>query len=135
MKTKHFTNLQHRFETSQQQLITTDLEPILGECMGEMSLLRELISLFRLNALEFIGAARIHLDNTDFKALALAAHKIKAGLAMMRTDSLHAIVCLIEKECCGDQDPKHLQFLYDCFVDEFPSVETSIEVALAQLDQ
>jgi len=135
LKTKQFTDLQQRYETSQQQLTTTDLEPILGECMGDINLLQELISLFGLNALEFIGAARIHLDNTDFKALALAAHKIKAGLAMMRTDSLHAIVCLIEKECYGDQDSKHLQFLYDCFVDEFPSVETSIEIALAQLDQ
>ncbi|WP_373518369.1 Hpt domain-containing protein [Pricia sp.] len=115
--------------------ITIDLNPILEECMGEMDLLQELVSLYHENALEFIGAARIHLPNSDFKELGLAAHKIKAGLAMMRTDSLHAIVVLVQKECDGDQDSKHLQFLCDCFTEEYPPVKASIDAALANLKQ
>ncbi len=115
--------------------ITVDLEPILEECMGEMDLLQELVSLYHENALEFIGAARIHLPNSDFNALGLAAHKIKAGLAMMRTDSLHAIIVLVQKECVGDQDSKHLQFLCDCFAAEYPTVKESIDAALSNLNQ
>ncbi len=115
--------------------ITVDLKPILEECMGEMDLLRELVLLYHQNALEFIGAARIHLSNSDFKELGLAAHKIKAGLAMMRTDSLHTIIILIQKECDGDHDPKHLQFLCDCFSEEYPNVKEAIDAALANLNQ
>jgi len=115
--------------------ITVDLAPILEECMGEMDLLRELVLLYHQNALEFIGASRIHLSNSDFKELGLAAHKIKAGLAMMRTDSLHTIIILIQKECDGDQDPKHLQFLSDCFSEEYPIVKEVIDTALTNLNQ
>ncbi len=110
-----------------------DLKSILDECMGDIELLEELISLFDVNALEFIGAAKIHLRNTDFQALGLVAHKIKAGLAMMHTDSLHSIIVLIQKECEEDQDPKHLQFLCDCFTKEYPAVKKSIDRALASL--
>lgn len=132
LKTKNLLDLQQLFETSSNSI---DLTPILEECMGEMDLLQELVSLYHQNALEFIGAAKIHLSNADFKALGLAAHKIKAGLAMMRTDSLHAIIVLVQKECDGDQDQKHLQFLCDCFADEYPTVEASMNAALDNLDQ
>lgn len=103
--------------------------------MGDVDLLEELVSLYHLNALEFIGAAKIHLHNSDFGVLGLAAHKIKAGLAMMHTDSLHSIALLVQKECDGDQDPKHLQFLCDCFALEYPTVNKSIDVALSNLNK
>lgn len=101
--------------------------------MGDRDLLEELVSLYHLNALEFIGASKIHLHNSDFKELGLAAHKIKAGLAMMRTDSLHAIVVLVEKESDGDHDLKHLQFLCDCFTTEYQTVKKTINRALSEL--
>jgi len=136
LKTKILLDLQRLSGIDSDTLSATiDLEPILEECMGEIDLLIELVSLYHENALEFIGAARIHLPNSDFKALGLAAHKIKAGLAMMRTDSLHAIIVLIQKECDGDQDSKHLQFLCDCFVEEYPTVKKYIDTALANLNQ
>lgn len=103
--------------------------------MGETELLEELVSLFHLNALEFMGAAKIHISNSDFKALSLVAHKIKAGLTMMRSDGLHAIVELVQKECVGDQDLKHLEFLYNCFTSEYPTVKESIDRALTRLKQ
>jgi len=136
LKTKNLLDLQQLSGINPDDLSTTvDLEPILEECMGELDLLQELVSLYHENALEFIGEARIHLPYSDFKKLGLAAHKIKAGLAMMRTDSLHAIIVLVQKECKGDQDSKHLQFLCDCFVEEYPTVKESINAALANLNQ
>lgn len=135
LKTKSLLDLQQPFETSSKNLTNINLSPILEECIGEMDLLRELLFLFHQNALEFIGAAKIHMANSDFNALGLAAHKIKAGLAMMRTDDLHVIIVLVEKECDGDRDPKHLQFLCDCFSEEYPIVKSSIETALAHLNQ
>ncbi|SDE29456.1 hypothetical protein SAMN05421636_104258 [Pricia antarctica] len=135
MKTKNLLDLHQLSGINLHELSTNvDLEPILEECMGELDLLQQLVSLYHENALEFIGAARIHLLNSDFKELGLAAHKIKAGLAMMRTDSLHAIIVLIQKECSEDQDPKHLQFLSDCFAEEYPTVKDSIDTALANLN-
>ncbi len=136
MKTKILLDLQRLSGIHTDTVSATmDLTPILEECMGDTDLLIELVLLFHENALEFIGAARIHIPNSDFKELALAAHKIKAGLAMLRTDSLHTIIVLIQKECSGDQDAKHLQFLCDCFVEEYPTVKTQMDTALANLNQ
>ncbi len=136
MITKNLLELQQLSDIALHDIsITMDLEPILEECMGELDLLQELVSLYHENALEFMGAARIHLHNSDFKQLGLAAHKVKAGLAMMRTDSLHAIIVLVQKECNGDQDSKHLQFLCDCFAEEYPTIKASIDATLANLNQ
>ncbi|HDZ14670.1 hypothetical protein LCGC14_0841720 [marine sediment metagenome] len=135
MKTKNLLDLQQLFDISSNGELTIDLVPILDECMGEVDLLNELVLLYHQNALEFIGSAKIHLANSDFRAMGLVAHKIKAGLAMMRTDSLHAIIILVQKECAGSQDLKHVQFLCDCFADEYPKVKTSIDSALARINQ
>ena len=110
-----------------------DLHPILEDCMGEIDLLAELVRLYEKNGLEFIGAAKIHLQNTDFGQLGLAAHKVKAGLAMMKTNSLHSIILQIEHACSRDKDLKHLQFLNECFIVEFPIVRKALKDALANL--
>ena len=112
---------------------TIDLDPILAECMGELDLLTELIRLFERNALEFIGAAKIHLPTADFKQLGLAAHKVKAGLAMMKTESLHSIILQVEHSCKKNMDIKHVQFLCDCFRVEFPEVQRALNKALDTL--
>jgi len=116
-------------------LHTIDLNPILQDCMGEIDLLTQLVGLYERNGLEFIGAAKIHLQTHDFKQLGLAAHKVKAGLAMMKTNSLHSIILQIESTCNGDKDLKHLQFLCDCFIMEFPIVRKSLKEALAGLNK
>ena len=119
---------------SNQKLDTQiDLSLILEECMGEMSLLRELITLFIGNALEFMGAAKLHLQSEDFEQLDLAAHKVKAGLAMMRTDGLLDLIIQIQKGCKLDKDPKHLEFLCKCFNDEFPKVKKALDNAYVEL--
>lgn len=100
-----------------------DLYPLLEDCMGEMELLEELIKLYEKNALEFIGKAKIQLKAGDFEQLEQSAHKIKAGLAMLKTNDLYSIVLQIEQTCKTDKDAKHLNFLFNCFTDEFPSVQ------------
>lgn len=109
------------------------LSEILEECMGEVTLLEELIVLFKQNALEFIGATRIHLKSYDLEQLAFAAHKIKSGLAMLQSNSLHAIVVQIQNTCKTDGDKKHLEFLYACFIDEYPRVEKAIDKEMEKL--
>ncbi len=110
-----------------------NLSAILEECMGEVGLFEELIVLYKQNALEFIGATRIHLKNYDLEQLAFAAHKIKSGLAMLQSKSLHAIVVQIENTCKTDGDKKHLEFLYACFIDEYPRVEKVIDKEMEKL--
>ncbi len=110
-----------------------DLNPVLKECMGEIELLTELVQLYERNALEFIGAAKIHLQTADFKQIGLAAHKIKTGLAMMETNGLHSIIVQVEHTCTKDKDIKHLRFLCDCFAVEFPIVRKALRDALADL--
>lgn len=110
-----------------------DLAPILEECMGEIGLLKELIMLFNKNAMEFIGAAKVHLKNGDIQQLEFAAHKIKSGLKMMHCNSLLSIIEQIQKSCKENVDMKHLEFLYSRFVEEYPNVNKEIAIALKKL--
>ncbi len=110
-----------------------DLAIILEECMGEVGLLEELVTLYKQNALEFIGQVKLHLKNTDFNQLEFATHKIKAGLAMMQTFSLHKIVEQMHKICQTEKDIKYLEFLYDCFLMEYPIVEKAINMELENI--
>ncbi len=110
-----------------------NLAPILEECMGEIDLLEELVHLYKQNALEFIGKAKMHLKDGDINELEFAAHKIKSGLAMMKTYGLHAIVDQMYRTCKTSKDEKHLAFLYDCFVEEYPKVENVLNIELEKL--
>jgi len=103
-----------------------DLTGILEECMGEISLLEELVQLYIQNAMEFIGQAKTHIRNKDFKGLEFAAHKMKSGLAMMKTMSLHSLMVQIHKTAIDGKDVKHMKFLYDCFLEEYSIVESAI---------
>ncbi len=110
-----------------------DLSPVLEECMGEVSLLKELVVLYKGNILEFIGAIRMHIENNDLEQIAFSAHKIKAGLKMMRSDSLHFIIEQMQTTCKADGDIKHIKFLLCCFVDEYPDVENAIDQAMKEI--
>ena len=110
-----------------------NLKLILEECMGEVDLLAELVTLYKQNALEFIGNVKHHLEVEDYENIQFAAHKMKSGLAMMQTYSLHAIVVQIHKTCITDKDQKHLEFLYNCFLEEYPVVINEIEIEMKKL--
>ncbi len=104
-----------------------NLAVILEDCMGQIDLLEELIILYKQNALEFMGVIRMHLETENMDIMASAAHKIKSGLAMMQSESLHRIVVQMHGICKANGDRKHLKFLFDCFVKEYPIVEAAIE--------
>lgn len=110
-----------------------NLSIILEDCMGKMDLLEELVGLYKQNALEFIGKMRICIKSDDIEGIESAAHKIKSGLAMMQSKSLHSIVAQIQKICIENKDKKHIEFLFKCFINEYPKVEMVIEEQIIAL--
>ena len=107
-----------------------DLNPIWEECMEQIELFEELIRLFKQNAIEFIGVVKIHLANGSYEEIGFAAHKIKAGLAMLKTESLYEIIVQIQNACKKEVDIKHMEFLYHSFLQEYPKVEKTINKEL-----
>lgn len=110
-----------------------NLESILEECLGEVDLLQELVKLYKQNCLEFIGDVKINLKAKKFKPLEFASHKIKPGLSMMKTYSLHAIVEEMYGVCKTNKDIKYMEFLYNCFLDEYPIVEKALNEEILRL--
>lgn len=110
-----------------------DLNPVLEDCLGQVELLEELVGLFKINVLEFIGEVKLHLQNSDFKGIAFASHKIKNGLKMLNASELFAIAEQMDILSKSDKDIKHLRFLFGCFIDEYPAIEKEIEDAIQKL--
>ncbi|MDC6351539.1 response regulator [Zeaxanthinibacter sp. PT1] len=110
-----------------------DLEEMLADCMGQIDLLKELVVLFKQNALEFIGMVKMHLENNDYEGIAQSAHKIKCGLKMFNAERLILLTEQIHQNARTDKDSRHLKFLYECFVEEFPVMEARIQKALDAL--
>lgn len=120
-------------EVTQFENSEMDLSELWDECMGQIELIQELVTLFKTNVLTFIGKVRIHLDEEDSEQIAFAAHKIKPGLKMLKSQNLVDIVEQIQKSCYADGDLKHLRFLYENFIDAYPKVECAIDKALNEL--
>ena len=116
------------------ELSKLDLKPLLEDCLGKKDLLEELIRLYKLNALEFIGQVKIHLQNLDYEAIRFASHKIKSGLRMMNTPYLLALAEQIEIGSKTDRDIKRLKSLFDCFVKEYPVIERAIDDEFKKLN-
>ena len=107
-----------------------DLSSLLEDCFGEVEMLEELVQLFKLNTIEFIGKTKVDIKAANAEGVKFNAHKIKSGLKMMRIPSLLRIVEQMHKVCLDDQDFKYLSFLYDCFLKEYPLIETEINKAI-----
>ena len=112
---------------------TIDLKPVLEDCMGQMDLLEELVKLFKQNILEFVGSAKVHLYNENFKALDLSCQKVQSCLRMLKTDGLLQITQEIITLCRTDNDKKHHAFLYSQFVEEYPKVEEQVDFEMEML--
>ncbi len=121
-------------QTKNSQKALLDLKPALEDCMGDIHMLRELIVLYKQNALEFIGKVKIYLQQEDFTMIRDAAHKIKCGLAMMHTYKLHSIVEQIHDNCRTTQDIAALLVLYDQFVGEYTKVQKELDVEMDNLE-
>jgi len=110
-----------------------NLTSLLDDCMGEYELLENLISLFKQNTLEFIGACSIHLKNNDFEGLAFASHKIKSGLAMLKTNSLLSIVGKMQEYAEKGIGLNELEKGYSEFILEYAIVEKAIDDEMEKL--
>jgi CheY-like chemotaxis protein len=109
-----------------------ELKPVLEDCMGDVELLKDLVDIFKKNVLEFVGQLKIFIPTANFKKLYFAIHKMKMGLKIMQIKGLQEIIAQME-HCCEDEDPKHMQFLYDCFMTDYPAIETALDKALEEL--
>ncbi|UJH67280.1 Hpt domain-containing protein [Allomuricauda sp. SCSIO 65647] len=104
-----------------------DLQGLLQECMGQTALLEELIRLFKQNVLEFVGNVKVHLTNDDMKALGFACHKMKSGLKMMKANGLLQIVEQLHLASKTEKDEKHMNFLYNLFIEEYTVLEKQMD--------
>ncbi|MFS4468322.1 Hpt domain-containing protein [Maribacter sp. 2210JD10-5] len=112
--------------------VGVNLEAVLEDCFGEVEILEELIGLFKQNVLEFIGHVKTHLDNTDLKEVALAAHKMKAGVRMINADYLTDLVVNIELSA-KEEDKNTVTRLYETFLKVYPENEAIIDKAMNEL--
>lgn len=103
-----------------------DLVPLWNECMEQFDLLEELVRLFKQNILEFVGKTTVHLKNEYVPGIDLACQKIGQSLRMMRSHTLLEITEQMSKVCKTDNDLKHLNFLYQEFLQEYPKVEEEL---------
>lgn len=113
--------------------LPVNLDAVLKDCMGELELLEELIALYKRNALEFIGHVKMKLNEGDVEGVAFAAHKVKCGLKMMQTMELFSIVEQMHTAANTTKDEKHLQFLLDRFIQEYPKTEGLIDEELMRM--
>jgi CheY-like chemotaxis protein len=107
-----------------------NLSGVIEDCLGDVEMIEELVRLFKQNIVEFIGKTKLDLKDSNAQGVQFNTHKIKAGLKIMKTDGLLRIVEQMNKVCLEDQDFKYLNFLFDCFVKEYPLIENEIEVTL-----
>ena len=113
--------------------MTIDLSGMLEDCMGEVDMLEELLKLFKGNALEFIGKAKMHLKNQDYDQLQFAAHKLKSGLAMVQAANLLILIQQIQEHCKTDRNHDQMQYLYEQFIKEYPMVEFALDKEMTRL--
>ena len=104
-----------------------DLKPVLEDCMGQMELLEELVRMFKQNIFEFIGSSKVNLMNENFDELQQACQKMMPSLRMMNIHGLLEVVQQISRLCKTDKDVKHLTFLYDQFLQEYPRIQEQID--------
>ncbi len=115
------------------EMTKLDLTEVLEDCMGEVDMLAELVELYKRNALEFIGKAKLHLQNKDFEQLQFSTHKLKSGLAMMQTQNLLILVQQLHEHCRNDRNYDQMNFLYQQFVTEYPMVEFALDAEVTRL--
>ncbi len=110
-----------------------DLHPVWDDCLGEITLLEELILLFKRNCLEFIGEVKMHLQLENFEGIGFASHKIKNGLKMLHVTELLTIAEQMDHLSSTDKDLKYMKFLYHCFIDEYPLTEQAIDLEIVRM--
>ena len=111
-----------------------DLTSLLKDCFGEIDMLNELVKLFKLNAIEFIGNVKVHLQTEDLNQIALSAHKLKAGFAMIKADGMRSLIVELEASCKSNK-PNKVRELYQAFLNDYPLLEENLTDALKSLNK
>lgn len=110
-----------------------NLEPLWGECMHQMDLMEELARLYKQNIFEFVGKTKINLQSRNIRGLDFSCQKIGPSLRMLHCQTLLEITEQMSNACKSDNDLKHLNFLYNEFLDEYPKVEQLLDKSMHQL--
>jgi len=110
-----------------------NLKNMMDECEGEISFLKELVSLFKGNVIEFIGTSKISLKNGDFQSLDFACHKMKSGLNMLSASSMLEIVEKMQVLCKTDKNENEINSLYQSFIQEYMVVEQLIDIEMERI--
>ena len=112
-----------------------NLEPLWEECMHQMDLMEELARLYKQNVLEFVGKTKIHLQSGNVRSIDFSCQKIEPSLRMLRCHSLLEITEQMSMVCKSDNDFKHLNFLYNEFLKEYPKVEKLLNKKIVLLQK
>lgn len=118
-------------DSDEEQLV--DLQPLFKECQNNVELMEELIRLFRVNILEFIGKTKTHLQVRNFQGVDFAAHKIKSSLQMMHANTLTEISKELSTISKSSKNLGELETLYSTFLELFPKADEQIEKSIQEL--
>ena len=110
-----------------------NLEPLWGECMHQMDLMEELARLYKQNIFEFVGKTKVNLQSRNIRGLDFSCQKIGPSLRMLHCQTLLEITEQMSNACKSDNDLKHLNFLYNEFLDEYSKVEQLLDKSMHQL--
>ncbi|MRX63978.1 ATP-binding protein [Maribacter luteus] len=110
-----------------------NLKTLQDDSFGEHDFLEELVGLFKLNIIEFVGAYSVHLKNEDYDSLAFASHKIKSGLKMVQATTLLNIVLRVQTLSKEKKNLDELKGLLVSFTQEYDLVERDIDNELKKL--
>lgn len=104
-----------------------DLRPLWEECMEQIDLLEELVRLYKQNIFEFVGKVKVNLQSRNVRGIDFSCQKVGPSLRMMRCQTLLEITEQMSKICKSDNDLKHLNFLYNEFLGEYPKVQDVLD--------
>ena len=100
-----------------------NLRPLWEECMEQIDLMEELVRLYKQNIFEFVGKLKVNLQSKNVRGIDFSCQKMGPSLRMMRCHTLLEITEQMSKICKSDKDLKHLSFLYNEFLGEYPKVQ------------
>lgn len=111
-----------------------ELTHLMKDCFGELEVCNELVKLFKMNVLEFVGNVKLHLINNDLTGIAFSAHKLKAGLTMLKANGMRELIVELEKQCKANR-LNEVKKLYDIFLEDYPLLEQNLDKELALLNK
>ena len=109
-----------------------DLENLLNECFEEVDMLKELVQLLKNNVMEFVGSVKVSLKVNDMKSIALSAHKLKAGMAMIKAEGMRNLIVSLEAQAKNER-PFEVNELFESFLVDYPLLEHNIDKELERI--